>query len=496
MALTRRTFLKGATILPFAVWLEEQAWAQAPPVVTRWDARSPQGIVNLKIYAGAVTKMRNTALFAEGNPRSWTFQWYTHQVRGDRTKANEITRIYGAPPSVWKSLALEMWDTCQSHLGQPENYFLPWHRMYVLYFESIIRKVSGQSSFTLPYWNYTVSGPNHGVIPPEFRKPNDATYGSLYVSKRNPGVNNGDAIDKNQPPGTLNLNSLRQCRYGFTSNASLGFNESLDFGLHGNVHVLTGNSQNMGSVPWAAYDPIFWLHHSNIDRLWASWNAGPNRKNLTDPAFLAKKFVFADADGIRTERAIGTVLNIATLGYKYDRLEPIPASPPCPSPTAAAVATRKLVATKVPALTLGPGPVRATLEAAPGPAASVPLGTRIEKLDPNHRLYLVVNDLKSDGVPGVIYHLYLELPAQAGAVPVQAGAAATEYWVGSINFFAAAHYHAGGQPKSFSFDITDIAKKLKAKGKLAVKAELTIAPAGTPAADAKPVVGEVSLFEG
>ncbi|WP_374293736.1 tyrosinase family protein [Streptomyces olivochromogenes] len=33
----------------------------------------------------------------------------------------------------------------------------------------------------------------------------------------------------------------------------------------------------MGSVAGAARDPIFWLHHSNIDRLWSSSPAHPSR---------------------------------------------------------------------------------------------------------------------------------------------------------------------------------------------------------------------------
>jgi tyrosinase len=42
-------------------------------------------------------------------------------------------------------------------------------------------------------------------------------------------------------------------------------------GVHGGVHVRTGG--DMGSVPTASYDPIFYLHHANVDRLWAQWQA-------------------------------------------------------------------------------------------------------------------------------------------------------------------------------------------------------------------------------
>ena len=52
----------------------------------------------------------------------------------------------------------------------------------------------------------------------------------------------------------------------------------------GQVHTLVGNLLGMGKVPWAANDPIFWLHHSNVDRLWASWN-GWGRANPATAAW-------------------------------------------------------------------------------------------------------------------------------------------------------------------------------------------------------------------
>jgi tyrosinase len=483
---TRRTFVGGAAIIPFALWLERSGWAQAPPLV-RFDATSPQGKAMLKIYAGAVQQMRTAPAFVEGNPRSWTFQWYTHAVRAGTNKTDELARIYPAP-SVWKSLATEMWNTCQSHFGQPENYFLPWHRMFVFYFESIIRKVSGNATFTLPYWNYSVPkpDPSHGVIPPEFRVEADPIFGPLYVCKRNPGVNSGTPIDQGQPGNPLSTVALQQCTYG-PSGSQAGFCSTLDGGLHGTVHVLTGNGQNMGSIPWAAYDPIFWLHHCNIDRLWASWNAA-GRKNPTDATFLNQKFVFADQNGIKVIATISNFLSIAALNYKYDKLEPV--TNLCPQLSPAAAAPRKLVTQATP-IPLGPGPVRATLAAPPSPQATVSLATRIENLPADHRLLVVVRNLKTDVEPEVLYHIYLELPAGAP------GDAGKDYYVGSINFFGRNHSHegSGGDDKFYSFDITDLAKRLKAKGLLTDKAELTIAPAGTPVAEAKPVIGEVSIVE-
>jgi tyrosinase len=42
-------------------------------------------------------------------------------------------------------------------------------------------------------------------------------------------------------------------------------------GIHDVVHGRTGGIGNMGYLAYSAYDPIFWLHHANIDRLLAIW---------------------------------------------------------------------------------------------------------------------------------------------------------------------------------------------------------------------------------
>jgi tyrosinase len=490
MPLSRRTFVKGATAIPFAIWLEETGWAQTPNI--RFDCTSAGGKAMLEIYAAAVKKMKDTTAIKEGDPHSWTFQWYTHAVRRDRSKASEIARIYAATPppnTAWKALANEMWNTCQSHFAgmNPLN-FLPWHRMVLVYFEQIIRSASGNNSFTLPYWNYTVSGALHGVIPPQFRMKGDAKFGSLYMEKRFPNGNAGKSISTGFTPDPINLDAFKQCKYEPTPPAILGFCQHIDRNLHGQVHVKTGNEENMSDVPWAAGDPVFWVHHCQIDRLWASWNARGG-KNFDDPTWKSQSFVFADGTGKRVTAKIGDVLSLTQVKYSYDNLET--STPPCtlgkPSPNASVA--RRLV-TKAAPIALLPKPVTQVLTAPPSPNATLPLGERIKKLAPGKRLFVVVNGLQSTIQPGIAYDLYLDLPAAAGGQR-------SAYFVGSIHFFDSVA-HQGHMPdlnRPFSFDVTDLAKKLAAEGTLKATAELTFAPAGTPAAGAVPLVGEVSIIE-
>ncbi|KAG8527171.1 uncharacterized protein KY384_008601 [Bacidia gigantensis] len=43
--------------------------------------------------------------------------------------------------------------------------------------------------------------------------------------------------------------------------------------IHNGIHTLIGNGGHMAIVPYSAFDPIFWLHHTNVDRLIAIWQA-------------------------------------------------------------------------------------------------------------------------------------------------------------------------------------------------------------------------------
>ncbi|HEX2596248.1 MAG TPA: tyrosinase family protein, partial [Luteimonas sp.] len=141
----------------------------------RYDIASPEGQQMLALYADAVAQMK---ALGPDNPMSWLWTWYTHFVDGTTTKADEISRIFGTTTTPQSSLANEMWNTCQSHSGQNSNNFLPWHRLYVYYFERIVRQVCGHPEFTLPYWNYTSSDPaQRGVLPEQFRMPDDPLYG-------------------------------------------------------------------------------------------------------------------------------------------------------------------------------------------------------------------------------------------------------------------------------------------------------------------------------
>jgi polyphenol oxidase len=72
----------------------------------------------------------------------------------------------------------------------------------------------------------------------------------------------------------------------------------------------------MGIFQFSAYDPTFFAHHGNVDRLWEVWKAlpGGNRKDITDSDYLNTEFLFYDENGNLVKVKISQALNhISTL---------------------------------------------------------------------------------------------------------------------------------------------------------------------------------------
>ena len=65
----------------------------------------------------------------------------------------------------------------------------------------------------------------------------------------------------------------------------------------------------MSQVATAAYDPIFWAHHSMIDRLWYLWQIGP--RGTDPPAALMQQALSP------FPITVAQTLDIQTLAYDY-----------------------------------------------------------------------------------------------------------------------------------------------------------------------------------
>ncbi|MFD6951612.1 hypothetical protein A6A08_17150 [Nocardiopsis sp. TSRI0078] len=284
MNVSRRSLLAGTGAVALVAGLPQVAAAAAPrwragaaqPARSRFVRKDVAGLFDagtgawapeLYWYAKAVGWMKGQP---QTEPNSWKFQWYTH---------GKPQRERSDPPE---------WSQCP----HGDRYFLPWHRWYVYYFERIVRNVivdelgrKDMADWALPYWNYAhlVSGGDPAAseewrrIPLPFRQrrihdPRGQEEGEnpLYLPFDTGGRCLGDEpmpFDEVDPAV-----AMREDFFWLPEDQEIGrvgFSRALEGSPHDLVHVSTGGL--MGAVPTAAGDPVFWLHHANIDRFWTAW---------------------------------------------------------------------------------------------------------------------------------------------------------------------------------------------------------------------------------
>lgn len=230
----------------------------------------------LMSYRKAIKKMMT---LPDTNPHSWAFQGALHWTT--------ITPV------------LPVWDQCE----HGTEFFWSWHRMYLYWFERIVRKIADDDDWAIPYWNWAPGSDFH--LPAPFRD----TTSELYTVNRNPLMNNGTGA----------LNSLAVDVTGSFTLANF-FNTNLSIQTpHGNVHGGTGGW--MSFVATAAQDPIFYVHHSNVDRLWDLWLAqgGGRSDPVTDATWTGKVYTFFNEHGKEVKMSACEILRAAEqLHYKYE----------------------------------------------------------------------------------------------------------------------------------------------------------------------------------
>jgi tyrosinase len=249
------------------------------------------------------------------DPTSWTFQANIHGTTSSATNQEEA----------------QAWNQCQ----HGSFYFFSWHRMYLYYFERILRAASSDPTLTLPYWNYTDDAhkpdPDRRQLPLPFRQPADPSN-PLFVSDRAGPMNDGTGY---VPPGDVDT-SVAFSYLNFEASpgagaASFGGGEVSkpvhfqgDFGAlelipHNVIHCDVGGC--MCDPLCAAQDPIFFLHHANVDRLWNRWlDKGGGRQDPTsDKVWMSTVFPFYDETGNLVQLTGKDILDtVKQLGYCYD----------------------------------------------------------------------------------------------------------------------------------------------------------------------------------
>ena len=176
-----------------------------------------------------------------------------------------------------------MWGA-HTMAGMDGRNFLIWHREYLAKLEAALMTIN--PLITIPYWDWV----NDRAIPPQLSDPADlAEWGVIR------GVFNAGGL-----PTAPTINAVI-ANTTFTS-----FEGALE-GPHGWVHNAVGGTMGSSTSP---KDPIFWLHHGFIDKLWADWEVahpGANPPNMGETL---------QPPPIMT-RTVSQTLSTQALGYVY-----------------------------------------------------------------------------------------------------------------------------------------------------------------------------------
>ena len=143
---------------------------------------------------------------------------------------------------------------------------------------------------------------------------------TLYNGTRWPWVNGGERIDILYQDW-LSLDALNEDFYIDSPTGSHGFNPKLDTNPHFLTHLAVGG--DMADFATVGGDPLFYLHHANLDRIWETWNR-LGHTNPTDPKYLNRTFAYGDRSGKRVDLPVSAAGRVAQLGYQYDAYEKAP----------------------------------------------------------------------------------------------------------------------------------------------------------------------------
>lgn len=453
----------------------------------RKNAHSPEAKQDLESLEKALKIMKEKGC---DDPLSWYYQGAMHWVPDTINGKNKLCDSY----QTYKDKK-EAWDNCtHSESGDEEIHFLVWHRMYIYHFEKIVRKLSGDSKFALPYWGYTnlQDSLKNRTMPEIFR--NKTT--SLYQSARLDSLLNGSPIS-GKTVRRISLTKLNE------NNTYVLYNKNMDAAPHGAMHNYIGFGNDtlgkskhneiwqqntdgmMAEVATAAFDPIFWLHHSNIDRIWQQWTNSPNGQKvlLEELQKVPWDYVFYDENGKKVTYDVEEVVKILyTMDYDFDdtkvyskedkQKEVVVFSSRNSNVGDTLSASVKKIALKK--------DVKISLPNVVSKSKNLKL---LSNADKKGELLILSITVSFEKAPKGDFEVYLNLPTNVKATPE------SKHFAGAMTFFGASHKHAGHdhnaskrRTKTFNFEITDEAIDTDALNKSAFDISV-LKFNGTPADD-------------
>ncbi|MQA16689.1 MAG: hypothetical protein GEV09_21915 [Pseudonocardiaceae bacterium] len=213
----------------------------------------------------------------------------------------------------------------------------------------------------------------------------------------------------------------------------------------------------------AALDPIFWLHHANIDRLWNRWLALDNGSaNPDETAWLDQSFTFRDETGAAVTLTGAQIVDSAEqLHYVYDDQPPaqdmaVSMNGTFPTPREPAEPPEMVAATEQTVDLVGDArSIQLTV-----PPSTVSLLASDDVRTGARALYLNVEDIEAEQNPGVVYVVFLNMASD------DPGADRARHHVGNVTLFGIEQMndpdaaHPGVPGLRHTFDVTRVVGEL------------------------------------
>ena len=218
---------------------------------------------------------------------------------------------------------MDMSHNMHGTMGEMGLYrFLAWHRRYLVAFERELQRVDailrpgGTTKLGIPYWSWQDPFPAWmaGFLPAR-----DPDTGSIPPARNNaPPTPKANASDVNiivtrfsiQSTGLVGENDYTRFTYGIEGWGKRPDGNKLPAHNHGHSWI-GGIMDNTSTSPT---DPMFWLHHAEVDRLWHIWRQ-------TNPT-PTPRLTGADRIMDPWAESYDGLLDIAALGYGYDSIAP------------------------------------------------------------------------------------------------------------------------------------------------------------------------------
>ncbi|KAL5576780.1 hypothetical protein UlMin_018479 [Ulmus minor] len=227
--------------------------------------------------------------------------------------------------------------------------FFPFHRWYLYFYERILGKLIDDPTFALPFWNW--DSPLGMTMPRIYTDdPNSPLYDRLRSTSHQPPTLLDFNYNKNSPQYSEGRSVIRSnLTYMYRQMVSNAKNPEMFFGCpfragetpetgpgsienvpHDIVHLWSGDdtqchNEDLGSFHSAGRDPMFFAHHSNVDRMWYLWKnklGGKYNRDFDDSDWLNTEFYFYDEKAELVRVKIRDCLdNEKQLGYTYKEVD-------------------------------------------------------------------------------------------------------------------------------------------------------------------------------